>query len=107
MAAVVTMLPNADIVSDFLFGGHAIASRLTPQSLLIDCSTIGPVSARELHGQAKDKGLTFVDAPVSGGVKGAEDGKLTFMMGSENNEVFEVLSQASKRGVGTDGGQLF
>lgn len=85
------MLPNAKIVSNFLFGQQGIAPQLKKGTLLIDCSTIGPVAAGEIHQQAKKMGHVFVDAPVSGGVKGAEEAKLTFMVGSENKQVFEVF----------------
>lgn len=90
VSAVVTMLPNAEIVGDFLFGSHDVASKIREPTLLIDCSTIGPVASGELYGLSKGKGHTFVDAPVSGGVKGAEDAKLTFMVGAETEQVFEV-----------------
>ena len=56
-------------------------------SMLIDSSTIDPVVSRELANEAKAKGISFIDAPVSGGVKGAADGTLTFMVGAETPEV--------------------
>jgi 3-hydroxyisobutyrate dehydrogenase-like beta-hydroxyacid dehydrogenase len=84
------MLPNSDIVGDFLFGTHDVASKVKNSTLLIDCSTIGPVASGQLYDLSKKKELTFVDAPVSGGVKGADEAKLTFMIGAENNKVFEV-----------------
>ena len=51
-------------------------------SLILDCSTISPMVAIELNQQAKSKGMTYVDAPVSGGVTGAQAGTLTFMVGA-------------------------
>jgi 3-hydroxyisobutyrate dehydrogenase len=51
--------------------------------LLIDCSTIDVDSARSVAEAARDAGLTMLDAPVSGGVVGATDGTLTFMVGGE------------------------
>lgn len=53
-------------------------------SLIIDCSTISPMAAEDLNQKAKSHGMTYVDAPVSGGVTGAAAGTLTFMVGSEN-----------------------
>lgn len=53
-------------------------------SLVIDCSTISPIVAKELNTLGKNNGITYVDAPVSGGVGGAEQGTLTFMVGAEN-----------------------
>ena len=88
---IITMLPNAEIVNDFLFGKkHDFRQLLRPNSLLIDCSTIGPKDSMKIYQTAKTAHLRFVDAPVSGGVKGAENASLTFMVGSENGSVFDV-----------------
>lgn len=57
-------------------------------SLIIDCSTISPMAAEDLNQKAKSFGMTYVDAPVSGGVTGAAAGTLTFMVGSENEQIF-------------------
>ncbi len=51
-------------------------------SLIIDSSTISPVVASQLNKKAKEAGITYVDAPVSGGVGGATAGTLTFMVGA-------------------------
>ncbi len=48
----------------------------------MDCSTIAPKVAIELNQGAKKRGMTYVDAPVSGGVTGAQAGTLTFMVGA-------------------------
>lgn len=53
-------------------------------TLIIDCSTISPTVAMSLNAAGKTKGITYVDAPVSGGVTGAAAGTLTFMVGAEN-----------------------
>lgn len=53
-------------------------------ALIIDCSTISPMAAADLNKKAKSAGMTYVDAPVSGGVTGAAAGTLTFMVGAEN-----------------------
>jgi len=50
--------------------------------LVIDCSTISPTVAMSLNSAAKTHGITYVDAPVSGGVTGAAAGTLTFMVGA-------------------------
>ena len=52
-----------------------------PGTLLIDCSTIDPKTSREVAATATSAGLRMIDAPVSGGVRGAEGGTLTFMVG--------------------------
>src|SRR3546814_19433104 len=50
-------------------------------TLFIDCSTIDVASSREVHAAAAAQGLAMLDAPVSGGVAGAEAATLTFMVG--------------------------
>jgi 3-hydroxyisobutyrate dehydrogenase len=89
--AVITMLPNASILEQFYtspIGPFANSSGKLP--LLIDCSTIGPDAAHSINKIAKGKGFQFIDAPVSGGVKGAEEAKLTFMIGSDNPDNYTV-----------------
>lgn len=54
-----------------------------PGTLLVDCSTIDPNVAAEVAKSASEKGFSMVDAPVSGGVGGAEAATLTFMVGGE------------------------
>ena len=53
-------------------------------SLIVDCSTIDPIVSKELAEEAKANGLDMIDAPVSGGVGGAQNGTLTFMVGGSN-----------------------
>lgn len=89
------MLPTPKLVSEFYFGKNGLADRLSSSTLLIDCSTIGPVSACEIHETAKKHNLRFVDAPVSGGVKGAEEATLAFMVGSDNRAEYEVDLEGS------------
>lgn len=58
-------------------------------SIIIDSSTISPMKAEELSNKARQVGMEYVDAPVSGGVGGATAGTLTFMVGSHSKDVFE------------------
>jgi 3-hydroxyisobutyrate dehydrogenase len=51
-------------------------------TLIIDCSTISPVGAADLNKKAKQHGMTYVDAPVTGAIIGARAGTLTFMVGA-------------------------
>ncbi len=78
---VITMLPAGTHVRDVYLG--PLLSTADPQALLIDSSTIDVETARAVHAAAAEKGLAMVDAPVSGGVGGAEAGTLTFMVGGE------------------------
>lgn len=76
--AVITMLPAGQHVRAVYRDVFAQASAGT---LMIDCSTVDVDSARSVISEATDKGFDMIDAPVSGGVKGAADGTLTFMCG--------------------------
>ena len=75
---VVTMLPDGKAVSEV---ADAILSVMQKGSLHLDCSTIEVSVARKIADKATRLGLLAVDAPVSGGVGGAEAGTLTFMAG--------------------------
>ncbi|TRO94500.1 3-hydroxyisobutyrate dehydrogenase [Glycocaulis profundi] len=79
--AVVTMLPAGKHVRGVYEGEGGILSLVRPDAIVMDCSTIDVDSARAVAGLAAEKGLAFVDAPVSGGVAAAEGGTLTFMVG--------------------------
>ncbi len=96
---VITMLPAGQHVrSVFLDGG--ILRTAKPGTLLIDSSTIDMDSARAVHTAAQQAGFDFIDAPVSGGVGGAEAGTLTFMCGGSEG-AFErarpILEKMGKR----------
>ncbi|OBB77326.1 3-hydroxyisobutyrate dehydrogenase [Mycobacterium sp. 852014-52144_SCH5372336] len=81
---VITSLPNGDIVK-------ACYAEVLPaakdKALFIDTSTISVDDARSIHQQALERGLAQLDAPVSGGVKGATAGTLAFMVGGEDEAV--------------------
>jgi 3-hydroxyisobutyrate dehydrogenase len=76
---VLTMLPNGKLVLDLYNSG--ILQAAAPKTLFIDSSTIDVASARAAHELAQATGMESLDAPVSGGVGGAEAGTLTFMAG--------------------------
>jgi 3-hydroxyisobutyrate dehydrogenase len=78
---VVTMLPAGRHVREVYLDPEGVISRAKTGTLLIDSSTIDVESARAVEAAAKAKGLMMLDAPVSGGVGGAQAGTLTFMVG--------------------------
>ena len=80
---VVTMLPSSPHVRSVYLGEYGVLNAAAPGTPLIDSSTIDPLTSREVAMDAKAKGCPMVDAPVSGGVGGAEAGTLTFMVGGE------------------------
>ena len=80
---VITMLPSSPHVRSVYGGQYGVLAGAAAGTLLIDSSTIDPLTAREVAMDAQAKGCPMVDAPVSGGVAGAEAATLTFMVGCE------------------------
>jgi 3-hydroxyisobutyrate dehydrogenase len=78
---VITMLPAGPHVRSVYLDAGGVLARAASSALLIDSSTIDVETARAVAQIAADKGLAMLDAPVSGGVGGAEAGTLTFMVG--------------------------
>ena len=80
---VISMLPASRHVEAVYLGEDGLLEHIGPSTLIIDSSTIAPVTARLVAAAALEKGLMMIDAPVSGGVGGAVGGTLTFMVGGE------------------------
>jgi 3-hydroxyisobutyrate dehydrogenase len=85
---VITMVPNSAQVEEVVAGPQGILEGARKGLVIIDMSTIAPAMSRKLAEIAANKGVHFLDAPVSGGSPGAEKGTLTIMVGGEQN-VFE------------------
>jgi len=103
---VVSMLPSGKELRAVYLGHNGVVARAKPNTLLIDCSTTDVESARAVAKEAADRGLRFIDAPVSGGVAGAEAGTLTFMAGGDEgalNAARPVLMAMGKNVVHTGG----
>ena len=81
---------NDDDVRAVVFGDDGVLAGLAPGSALVDHTTASAELARELHAAAAGIGCGFLDAPVSGGQAGAENGALTVMVGGDD-EIFERL----------------
>ena len=62
---------------------------------MIDTSTINPVASKEFAQEAKKHDLNFIDSPMSGGIPGAQNGTLTFMVGSDKDQ-FEAIEEVLK-----------
>ena len=83
---VITMLPAGEHVRGvWLHQGGLIEAVRDAKPLLIDCSTIDVDSARTVTAAAEEAGLAMLDAPVSGGTVGAQNGTLTFMVGGSED----------------------
>lgn len=78
---VITMLPDGQVVREVMEQEGGIAQTAGAGTLLIDMSTTSPRQARLLASRGEELGIDVLDAPVSGGVRGAEEGRLTIMVG--------------------------
>src|SRR6185437_6095080 len=78
--AVILILPNSQIVRQVVLG-EGLLDAMEPGALLIDMSSSDAAETRALAESLTERGVRFVDAPVSGGVAGARDGTLTIMVG--------------------------
>lgn len=93
---VITMLPDGAILRAV---ADQVIPAMAPGAVLLDCSTVDVESARAVADQAEAAGLLALDAPVSGGIGGAEAGTLTFMVGGSKDAfgiaapLFEVMGQ--------------
>jgi len=100
---VITMLENSDVVEQVLVEQGAI-SAMKPGALLIDMSSVQPSLARRHAGLAAAQDVGYVDAPVSGGTLGAEEGRLSIMAGGSEQDVaraesiFPVLGRCTRIG---------
>ena len=81
---VITMLPAGEHVRAVYGEQQGVLASVAPGTLLIDSSTIDVASARAVADAAQQRGFDMVDAPVSGGVAGAQAATLTFMVGGSD-----------------------
>ena len=105
---VITMLPNGKIA-------QSVANQVLPVmgkgTVLLDCSTIDVATARHIARLAEDRDISFLDAPVSGGVGGAEAGTLTFMVGGADESfaavtpLFDIMGRTAVLCGGAGNGQ--
>ncbi|MEO8299086.1 MAG: NAD(P)-dependent oxidoreductase [Burkholderiales bacterium] len=82
-ALVFTCVGNDDDLRSVVLGDSGVLAGMAPGAVLVDHTTASAEVARELHATARERGLHFVDAPVSGGQAGAENGALTVMCGGD------------------------
>jgi 3-hydroxyisobutyrate dehydrogenase len=85
---IVTMLPARDQVREVYLGQGGVLASAASGTLLVDCSTVDVETARAVAAAAKVNELDMLDAPVSGGIAGAQAATLTFMVGG-NDTAFE------------------
>jgi len=85
---VISMVPDSPDVEKAYLGESGVLAGVRPGTLLLDMSTISPVTAKEVAAAAAEKGCPMLDAPVSGGDVGAKEARLSIMVGGDP-EVFE------------------
>ena len=73
----------------------ALEPGLSPRMIVMDCSTVGAATARDMHARLAPLGVGFLDCPVSGGVEGARAATLAIMVGGEE-EHFERAGRCSR-----------
>jgi 3-hydroxyisobutyrate dehydrogenase len=95
---VITMLPASKHVEGLYLGDDGLLQAIAPGTLVLECSTIAPESARKVSAAAAGKGIRMVDAPVSGGTGGAIAGTLTFIVGGEAADLEAARPYLEKMG---------
>jgi 3-hydroxyisobutyrate dehydrogenase len=98
--AVITMLPSGREVREALLDmqGGALAANLRPGTIVVDMSSAAPVGTRELGALLAARGIGLVDAPVSGGIVGAEKATLAIMIGGDPVAIARVRPLLEKMG---------
>jgi 3-hydroxyisobutyrate dehydrogenase len=84
--AVITMVVDSPEVEEVLFGERGAIERLPSRALVIDMSTIAPKAVTKIAERLRERGIGFLDAPVSGSSPKAEDGTLTIMVGGSQED---------------------
>jgi|TARA_B100001741_G_scaffold199432_1_gene164557 3-hydroxyisobutyrate dehydrogenase len=88
LTTVITMLPEGKHSKEVYVGENGIINKVSNTCLLIDCSTIDIQTSIEIGKKAAEKGIKMIDAPVSGGVMGAQKATLNIMVGG-SKDAFE------------------
>ena len=105
---VITMLPNGEILKSV---ANETIKYMKQGSVFLDCSTVDVASAKSVAEISKNHKIIPVDAPVSGGIGGAQQGTLTFMVGGPNEgfikakELFDIMGQKAVHCGGSGNGQ--
>lgn len=99
---IITMLPNSPQVCEVVLGTNGIIEGVKPGSMVIDMSSIAPGVSRQVAQYLAERGVRFMDAPVSGGEPKAIDGTLSIMVGGSDKdfeEFYPVLKKMSSSAI--------
>lgn len=88
---VITMLPDTPDVEAVIVGPGGVLEASTSELMVIDMSTINPTGARRIGADLAKRGVAFLDAPVSGGQRGAEEATLSIMVGASKPDFERAL----------------
>ena len=91
ISTVITMLPEGKHSKEIYLGDNGIINKVSKNCILIDCSTIDIQTSKEIGKVANDQGIMMVDAPVSGGVMGAQKATLNIMVGGSEDSFDRAL----------------
>lgn len=86
---IFTMLSTPEAVRETALGVNGFLSALKENSIWVDCSTVNPSFSKEMAAKSKERGVRFLDAPVSGTIAPAEEGELVFYVGGEEETFLE------------------
>ena len=98
---IILMVPSGAISKSILFDEGGVASTIKPGTIVADMSSVTPVESQECYKGLKEKGVGFIDAPVSGGEPGAIAGSLAIMVGGDQKdfdafkEYFDILGNSA------------
>lgn len=98
---VISMLADDQAVKEVYLGAGGLLARPVADKILVDMSTVSPSTSRQLYEACKNAGISFLDAPVSGSVQPAKEGKLVIMVGGDQESyekvkpIFDVLGKLS------------
>lgn len=88
---ILASLPNAQVVESVMLGEGGVLRNCRKGCCVVDMSSVSPAVSQKIFLEAKEKGVHYADAPVSGGVEGAAGGNLTIMFGGEEEVWQKVL----------------
>jgi len=83
---IISCVTDGPDVEEILLGAHGAVHGAAPGTLIIDMSTIAPAVSQSLHQQLQSRGLRFLEAPVTGGTLGAQNGTLSILVGGERTD---------------------
>ena len=84
-------ISNTDDVVEIVLGEHGMIHHAHPDTLIVDMSTISPDVTRDIQQRLQQRGISMLDAPVSGGSEGAQNGTLSIMVGGEATDYERAL----------------